>query len=350
MARSGAGGANKRRMWGAVRIKPRSPKQIAGLLALVAFACVLGGGTPAALAGGLPGVKQAAAHGTDNKPQVQARVAPPAAPSATEVSPIVPRGRVYLFRGALGPIFSTGMDRLAEKIVRAGIPANTYEFTICPLIASMAIEKYRQDPAPIILIGHSMGGRCALQFSEKLKDEGIPVSLVVTIDPAHLSPEVPDNVERFINIFLSKDILGGGDIKAVAGFPGHYASYDLQKHDEVSHITIDKMDAVHQQLVTKIVELAATPTKVEGDTILPLRYAVPPNADIELWDSGMALTARPGDTLQTLAVQHHLPLWALTQVNPMPENAPLVPGQRVTVPRHLEPSPAAISEPISSGR
>jgi len=247
----------------------------------------------------------------------------------------------------MGLIFSRGMDRLTEKIERAGITANVYEFTVCDLVAGAAIETYRQDPAPIILIGHSMGGRCALQFSEKLRDEGIPVSLVVSVDPAHLSPSVPLNVERFINIFLSKDVLGGGDIKPTQGFKGHYASYDLAQHDEVSHISIDKMDQIHQQLVAKIVQLSATPVKDDGDP-LPLRYAVPPKVDIELWDSGMAVAARAGDTLQTLAERYHLPLWSLTQANPMPENAALMAGQRIIVPRHLAP-PAAVSEPISSG-
>jgi LysM domain len=296
-------------------------------------------------------VKQTAARSADARSSTHAKGAVSAtiaAPPAAEAAPVQPRGRVYLFRGALGPIFSTGMDRLAEKIVRAGLPADTYEFTVCPLVWAKAIATYREDPQPIILIGHSMGGRCALQFSEKLQDEGIPVSLVVSIDPAHLSPEVPANVERFINIFLSKDVLGGGDIKAVAGFPGHYASYDLQQRDEVSHINIEKMDVIHQQLIAKILQLTATPAKT-GDEILPLRYAVPPKVDIELWDSGTAITARPGDTLQSIAAQYHLPLWSLTQINPMPDNAQLVPGQRVIVPRHLEPL-TAVAEPASQAR
>ena len=146
-------------------------------------------------------------------------------------------------------------------------------------------------------------------------------------------PDVPLNVERFINIFLSKDVLGGGDIKPTQGFKGHYASYDLAQHDEISHISIDKMDQIHQQLVAKIVQLSATPVKDDGDPF-PLRYAVPPKVDIELWDSGMAVAARAGDTLQTLAERYHLPLWSLTQANPMPENAALMAGQRIIVPRH----------------
>jgi hypothetical protein len=302
--------------------------------------------THSARAGTAAPIRQTAVHRTEASPAQAKRVA--TAPAA-DPAPIVPRGRVYLFRGALGPIFSTGMDRLAEKIVRAGLPADTYEFTICPLIASRAIDKYREDPQPIILIGHSMGGRCAVLFSEKLQEEGIPVSLVVSIDPAHLTPSVPTNVERFINIFLSKNVLGGGDIKPVEGFPGHYASYDLEQHDEVSHITIDKMDDVHQQIIDKILQLSATPAKT-NDEIVQLRYAVPPKEPIELWDSGMVIAARPGDTLQTLAQQYQLPLWALTQMNPGPDNAPLVPGQRVVVPRHLAPPATVAQQPVASGR
>jgi hypothetical protein len=326
------------------------PRQIAVLLAAATF--VLCGMPQPAVSGTTPATKQIIAQASDHRSAAQAKAGSPGmrpatTPPAPEQPPIVPRGRAYLFRGALGPIFSRGMDSLTEKIQRAGITADVYEFTICSLIASKAIEDYRQDPAPIILIGHSMGGRCALLFSETLQEQGIPVSLVVTIDPAHMSPDVPPNIERFINIFLSKDVLGGGDIKPTQGFPGHYASYDLAQHDEVSHITIDKMDAVHQQLVAKILQLSATPAKVEGDT-LPLRYVVPPNEQIELWDSGTTVAARSGDTLQTLASQYGLPLWSLTQINRMPDNAPLAAGQRVIVPRHLVPPLSAVPQPVSS--
>jgi hypothetical protein len=256
-----------------------------------------------------------------------------AAPAPTPPA-IAPHGRVYLFRGALGPIFSRGMDRLTERLEHAGIRADVYEFTICRLIADQAIRDYRDDPAPISLIGHSMGGLCALKFAEILQAENIPVNLVVTVDPAHASPSVPLNVERFINIFLSDNVLGGGDVKPVQGYQGHYASFDLSKHDEVTHINIDKMDSIHEQLVAMIVQLATTPAKTEGEAV-PLRYVVPPGTTVELWDSGTPLIARSGDTLQKLAALRRLPLWSLTQINREPDSAPLVPGQRIIVPRHL---------------
>jgi hypothetical protein len=37
-----------------------------------------------------------------------------------------------------------------------------------------------------------------------------------------------------------------------------------------------------------------------------------------------------------------VPLWSLTQINREPDSAPLIPGQRVIVPRHLLPI-AAVS-------
>ena len=316
-------------------------------MVLAFFAC---DGGASAVAGQIGAVKHAAAEVTGDRTAVQGNSlpgAPPAAATAPLGEPALAQAHAYLFRGALGLIFSRGMDKLAAKIQRAGIITNVYEFTICHLITATAIEDYKSKPFPIVLIGHSMGGRCALEFSEKLKDEGIPVSLVVTIDPAHLSPDVPNNVDRFINIFLAKDVLGGGDIKPAQDFRGHYASYDLSRRDEVLHINIDKMDAVHQQLTAKVVEAVGSPAKTEGETV-PLRYTVPPKTVIELWDSGMWVTARPGDTLQTIAAQYRLPTWALTQSNQVAEKASLVPGQRVVVPRHLAPPAAA--EPISSKR
>jgi len=257
-------------------------------------------------------------------------------PPAAQPPAIAPRGRAYLFRGALGPIFSRGMDRLTDQLEQAGITADVNEFTICSLIADRVSREYRADPAPIILIGHSMGGYCALKIAQALQEEHISVSLVVTIDPAHIAPEVPHNVERFINIFLSKDVLGGGDVKPSQGYPGHYASFDMSQHDEISHINIDKMDAVHAQLISKIVQLATTPAKAGGAPV-PLRYVVPANVAVELWDSGIPVYARPGDTLQTIAGSYHVPLWSVTQINKGADSQPLIPGERVTVPRHLVP-------------
>lgn len=266
-----------------------------------------------------------------------------ASPPAAERNAL-PQPRVYLFRGAMGPIFSTGIDRLAARLTEAGLSADVYEFTICRLVAARAISNYRASPAPIVLIGHSMGGLCALVFAEILGKENIPVSLVVTIDPAHASPNVPPNVERFINIFLSDGVLGGGDIVVEPGYRGHYASFDLKQQKKVTHINIEKAADIHRQLVDMITQLPLLPVRSEGE-VLPLRYVVPPGAKLELWDSGVRVPARAGDTLESIAALYRLPAWSLSQANRLPDNTPLARGQEIVIPRHLAPleAPAAVS-------
>jgi hypothetical protein len=242
--------------------------------------------------------------------------------------------RAYLVRGILGLIFSRGMNHLAERLGEAGVEADVYDFPTCDENADTAIREYGEAPAPIVLIGHSMGGRCVLLMARRLQEAKIPVSLLVTVDPVHGSPSVPANVERYINIFLSDSFLGGGDVASEQGFRGHFASFDLASHWDVSHITIDKLDALHDQLIAKCVQLAATPAKAEGEAFA-LRYIVPPDTPVELWDSGIAVSARAGDTLQTLAAAHRVPIWSVTQVNPGLDGRPLTAGERVIIPRHL---------------
>lgn len=269
------------------------------------------------------------------KPAAIPTVAPPPPPAEP-----LPPPKIYLFRGAMGPFFSTGMDRLSEKLTKAGFSADVNEFTICRWIGDRAISSYKESPAPIVLIGHSMGGLCSVIISEMAAKENIPISLVITIDPAHATDDVPLNVERFINIFLSDSVLGGGNVVAVPGFRGHYASYDLKENSRVSHINIEKSDDIHRQIVDMVTQLPRIQAQSQGDAV-PLRYLVPGDTLVELWDSGVRLPVRRGDTMESIAAAHRVPLWTLAQSNSLPENATLTPGQSIIVPRHLTPPDAA---------
>ncbi|MGX4802869.1 LysM peptidoglycan-binding domain-containing protein [Bradyrhizobium guangdongense] len=280
----------------------------------------------------------AAASPAKSKRAAVTAVAPP--PPTPPFEPLPPP-KIYLFRGAMGPIFSTGMDRLSEKLTKAGFSADVYEFTLCRLIGNRAIASYKESPAPIVLIGHSMGGLCSVIISEMAAKENIPISLVITIDPAHATDDVPLNVERFINIFLSDSVLGGGDVVAVPGFRGHYASYDLKENSRVSHINIEKSDDIHRQIIEMVTQLPRISPQSEADAV-PLRYLVPADTLVELWDSGVRLPVRAGDTMESIAAANRVPVWTIAQSNSLPENATLTPGQSIIVPRHLvPPEPAA---------
>jgi hypothetical protein len=271
---------------------------------------------------------------------------PAAVASAVDIAPtparpaeiVEPRGRAYLFRGVAGLIYSRGMDGLADRIRHAGIAASVQTYLIWRDAADQAIQDYRRGPAPITIIGHSMGGDSALAFAERLSNENIPVSLLVTYDPTRIADDVPPNVERYINIFQSSNIMGGGNVVQGSRFHGHYASFNLKDHSEIVHINIEKAEHIQEQLVRKVAELSATPAAAQGEAV-PLHLEVPADAAVELWDSGLPVQAHAGDTLKSMAAIYHVPLWSLAEINPISARAPLAEGQRVIIPRHLAPTP-----------
>ncbi len=270
-------------------------------------------------------------------------------PPAAEKVNAVPRGRAYLFRGIAGLIYSRGMDKLAERIQRIGVPASVDTYLMWRPVVDQAIRDYHRDPQPIILIGHSMGGDSALAFAETLNAANIPVNLLVTYDPSRIADDVPPNVERYINIFQSSNMLGGGNVVQGLRFHGHYASYNLKDHSEIIHINIEKTDRIQEQLVAKVAELAATPATAEGEAV-PIHIQVPADTAIELWDSGQPVTAHAGDTLKTFADTYHVPLWSLAEINSVSTRATLDEGQRIVVPRHLVPmaAPNVATNAVSS--
>jgi fermentation-respiration switch protein FrsA (DUF1100 family) len=261
---------------------------------------------------------------------------PPARPPQREIAE--PRGRAYLFRGVAGLIYSRGMDSLADRIRHAGVAASVQTYLLWRAAVDQAIQDYRRDPAPIVLIGHSMGGDSALAFAQRLNSENIPVSLLVTYDPTRIADDVPANVERYINIFQSSNFMGGGNVVQASRFHGHYASFNLKDHNEIIHINIEKAEQIQEQLVRKIAELSATPAAVQGEA-LPLHLEVPADAAVELWDSGLPVQAHAGDTLKSMAASYHVPVWSLAEINAMSARALLSEGQRVIIPRHLVPMP-----------
>ena len=281
-----------------------------------------------------------------------ADISVPVAPAPQAVEKITePRGRAYLFRGVAGLIYSRGIDTLAARIRRTGIPASVGTYLLWRPTLDEAIRDYRRDPQPIILIGHSMGGDCVLDFAEMLNQAGIPVSLLVTYDPTRIADDVPPNVERYINIYQSSNFMGGGNVVQGSRFHGDYASYNLKDHAEIVHINIEKADRIQEQLVAKIAQLAQTPADAQGEAV-PIHLEVPADAAIELWDSGLPVAAHAGDTLKTLAATYHVPLWALAQINSVPEREPLSEGQRIVVPRHLAPMqmPTTVTSYAPAGR
>lgn len=255
---------------------------------------------------------------------------------------------VYIFRGVGGRIASLDLDHLGEKIKAKGIDAEVYNFTGWWDAADKAVKRYKAEanPAPIILVGHSAGGDATLSFAERLKEERIPVNLVITFDPTRRAGRVPSNIDRYINIYGSMNLFGGGDVKPASDFRGHFATVDLKQYWTVLHVNMIKISGLQDRVIAKVVQAATTPVSLEGTTV-PIRYVMPRNEPIELWDSGMPVQAEAGDSVAGLAAHYGVPAWAVAQINSLDPAAKLTPGQRVVLPRNLGPM-APLSAPLTS--
>jgi LysM repeat protein len=254
-------------------------------------------------------------------------------------------GRAYLFYGLIAMI-DWGMDQLAARINRTGVLATTNSHMSWRSVADQAIADYRRDPKPISVVGHSAGGDSAVQFAEALAAARVPVALLITYDPNRTAGSIPANVERYIDLYQSSNILGGGDPPPGRGFHGHYAAFNLKDRPEIIHVNMDKFEGIQAQLAAKIRSAAAGGA---GEAI-PLHIVFPPTGPIELWDSGVPVQARAGDTVQSLAAAYHVPAWVVAQINQKAESASLSEGQRIVIPRFLGQRLAVRGEPGETGK
>jgi hypothetical protein len=177
--------------------------------------------------------------------------------TATEATAAEPHGRAYLFRGMID-LIDWRMDQLAGRINRTGVAANISSHLMWRSVADQAISDYRRDPKPITAIGHSIGGDAAVEFAEHLEAAHVPVSLLITYDPNRFAHNVPANVHRYINLYQSSNVLGGGDLAPGRGFHGNYASFNLKNRSEVIHVNLDKFPHIQEILASKIRSAGAT--------------------------------------------------------------------------------------------
>jgi LysM repeat protein len=251
-------------------------------------------------------------------------------------------GRAYLFYGLIA-LIDWGMDQLAARINRSGVLATTNAHMSWRSVADQAIADYRRDPKPISVVGHSAGGDSAVEFAEALAAAHVPVALLITYDPNRTAGSIPANVERYIDLYQSSNVLGGGDLAPGHGFHGHYAAFNLKDRPEIVHVNMDKFEGIQVQLAAKIRSAAAG-----GGEAVPLRLVFPSTGPIELWDSGAPVQARAGDTVQSLAAAYHVPAWAVAQINQKAENAALTEGQRIVIPRYVGKPPTRAGTPEAS--
>jgi pimeloyl-ACP methyl ester carboxylesterase len=108
---------------------------------------------------------------------------------------------VYLLRGLLN--MSPGFDTLAATLHSHGVPATLDSYGSWSALARDAIADYKHGRLrSIVIIGHSSGGGAALDMAATLGRAGVPVDLVVAIDPTGTT-SVPANVRHTINLYVA---------------------------------------------------------------------------------------------------------------------------------------------------
>jgi pimeloyl-ACP methyl ester carboxylesterase len=105
---------------------------------------------------------------------------------------------LYVFLG-FGDM-SPGLSEFGAKAEARGIPTTVTSYAAWSSLAKKAIGQYKSGQlSSIMIVGHSLGGGPARAMAAELGRAGVPVRLLVTLDPVG-EQRVPSNVRRSVNI------------------------------------------------------------------------------------------------------------------------------------------------------
>jgi pimeloyl-ACP methyl ester carboxylesterase len=94
---------------------------------------------------------------------------------------------------------SPGLSEFGSRMAQRGIPTTVRNYGDWPALAQEAIQQYKDGRLrSIMIVGHSLGGGAAVEMAAELGQAGVPVQLVVTLDPIGGS-QVSSNVRRSVN-------------------------------------------------------------------------------------------------------------------------------------------------------
>jgi hypothetical protein len=197
-------------------------------------------------------------------PNPQAVLPVPKAVTNAKVVPVdipgagsYPNGRVIVLRG-LANIFSRGMDQIAKDLKDRGVNVTLSNHSRWQSISAKLIQEYRANPketAPIILIGHSLGGDASIVMANWLVQNRVPVRLVVVFDAVAQVHPVNAGVESVTNFYKPKGY--GQEIKPGSNFRGVINNVDLTDRTDIDHLNIDKDPVIQQEVIAEVMKILA---------------------------------------------------------------------------------------------
>jgi hypothetical protein len=156
-----------------------------------------------------------------------------------------PQPHVYLFHGIFA-FLSLGMDDIAGKLQRRGIPATLHSFDEWQSVAEQAAAGYQAGTDnPIILIGHSLGANSVMKITHYLDKVNVPVALAVTFDSTD-AYYAPENVSRLLNFTRYFEMRRG------PGFHGSLTNVNLRSNPEITHLNIDRSPQLQAWVINEV--------------------------------------------------------------------------------------------------
>ncbi len=160
---------------------------------------------------------------------------------------------VYLIRGAFN-VFSAGVNQMTKRLKSRGVNARALSNGQWSGIARDIINRNKTGRVsfPIIVAGHSVGGQEAPQFSDMLAKAGIPVALVIGIDPGWSAPPpFTAGSPRVVNFWVG-GTSRGNPYRSTGGFRGSIQNIDIRSFSNADHVQIDKDSRVQARILSLI--------------------------------------------------------------------------------------------------
>jgi pimeloyl-ACP methyl ester carboxylesterase len=168
-------------------------------------------------------------------------------------------GQVYITRGLMGPVLSSGLDTLAARLQQHGITAPVSGHGSYGSLADQALARWRAgNHGPIVIIGHSLGAEAALEMAKLLQASHVPVSLIVTFGLGS-SEKIPGNVSSAVNYYQSQGFSSGRLVPG-PGFHGAISNVDLQKSPEINHVNMVQVGRLQAQVIARVTALVSRPS------------------------------------------------------------------------------------------
>jgi len=156
---------------------------------------------------------------------------------------------VYMIRGFLN-VFSDGMNQMTKQLKARGIRARAISNGSWQQVANDIISRAKKKKVsyPIVIAGHSLGGVEAPRFANALGAAGVPVELVIGLDPGFPQPPAfGKGVRRVVNY----KIPSGKNYRKGGGFKGSITTVDVSKFG-TDHVGIDKNRKVQSLVIAQI--------------------------------------------------------------------------------------------------